>query len=62
MPRACTAVAAMTAVPSDALAEPGLLEKVISLGSTAFRAPAGPDSWPASPSRAGARLPRSARR
>jgi len=38
--RAYTAVAAMTAMPSDALAEPGLLEKVISLGSTAPRYPA----------------------
>jgi hypothetical protein len=37
--RAYTAVAAMTAMPSDALAEPGLLEKVISLGSTAPRYP-----------------------
>jgi hypothetical protein len=38
--RAYTAVAAMTTMPSDALAEPGLLEKVISLGSTAPRYPA----------------------
>ena len=38
--RAYTAVASLTAMPSDALAEPGLLEKVISLGSTAPRYPA----------------------
>ena len=38
--RAYTALAAMTAMPGDALAEPGLLEKVISLGSTAPRYPA----------------------
>jgi hypothetical protein len=35
--RAYIAVAAMTRMPSDALAESGLLEKVISLGSTAPR-------------------------
>ena len=38
--RAYTAMAAMTRVPSDALAESGLLEKVISLGSTVPRYPA----------------------
>ena len=35
--RAYTSVAAMTALPIDALAEPGMLDKVISLGSTAPR-------------------------
>ncbi len=35
--RAYTSVAAMTALPRDALAEPGMLDKVISLGSTAPR-------------------------
>ncbi len=35
--RAYTAVAAMTAMPGDALAEPGLLDKVIALGSAAPR-------------------------
>jgi 2-polyprenyl-6-methoxyphenol hydroxylase-like FAD-dependent oxidoreductase len=35
--RAYLAVAAMTAMPSGALAEPGLLEKVIALGSAAPR-------------------------
>ena len=38
--RAYTAVAAMVAMPEEVLAEPGLLEKVISLGSTAPRYPA----------------------
>jgi len=38
--RAYTAVVAMTRMPSDALAESGLLEKVISLGSTVPRYPA----------------------
>ena len=40
MLRAYTAVAALIAMPTDALAEPGLLDKVISLGSTAPRYPA----------------------
>ena len=40
MLRAYTAVAAMIAMPGEVLAEPGLLEKVISLGSTAPRYPA----------------------
>ena len=35
--RAYTSVAAMTALPIDALAEPGMLDKVISLGTTAPR-------------------------
>ena len=35
--RAYTSVAAMTALPVDVLAEPGLLDRVISLGSTAPR-------------------------
>jgi len=38
--RAYTAAAAMIAMPAETLAEPGLLEKVISLGSTAPRYPA----------------------
>ena len=37
MLRAYTSVAAMTALPADVLAEPGLLDRVISLGSTAPR-------------------------
>jgi 2-polyprenyl-6-methoxyphenol hydroxylase-like FAD-dependent oxidoreductase len=38
--RAYTAVAALIAMPLDALAEPGLLDKVIALGSTVPRYPA----------------------
>ena len=67
MLRAYTAVAALTAMPSEALAEPGLLDKVISLGSTAPRYSApGPSRAELLAAldldRAGARLPRSARR
>ena len=39
MLRAYTAVAALVAMPGEVLAEPGLLEKVISLGSTSPRYP-----------------------
>jgi 2-polyprenyl-6-methoxyphenol hydroxylase-like FAD-dependent oxidoreductase len=35
--RAYTSVAAMTAMPTDVLAEPGMLDRVISIGSTAPR-------------------------
>jgi len=35
--RAYTSVAAMTAMPTDVLAEPGLLDRVISIGSAAPR-------------------------
>ena len=38
--RAYTAVAALVAMPGEVLAEPGLLEKVIALGSTTPRYPA----------------------
>src|SRR4029077_10030604 len=42
--RAYTSVAAMTAMPTDVLAEPGLLDRVISIGSPArpFCAPRPP--------------------
>jgi len=65
--RAYTAVAALTAMPADVLAEPGMLDKVISVGSAAPRysvpGPARADSWPLSAARpAAARRPRSARR
>jgi 2-polyprenyl-6-methoxyphenol hydroxylase-like FAD-dependent oxidoreductase len=35
--RAYTSVAALTALPADVLAEPGMLDRVISIGSTAPR-------------------------
>jgi hypothetical protein len=35
--RAYTSVAALTAMPADVLAEPGMLDKVISVGSAAPR-------------------------
>jgi hypothetical protein len=35
--RAYTSVAALTAMPADVLAEPGILDKVISVGSAAPR-------------------------
>ena len=37
MLRAYTSVAALTALPADVLAEPGMLDRVISIGSTAPR-------------------------
>jgi len=35
--RAYTSVAALAAMPADVLAEPGMLDRVISIGSTAAR-------------------------
>ena len=37
MLRAYTSVAALTAMPADVLAEPGMLDKVITVGSAAPR-------------------------